>query len=141
MQRDDFRTRFSSELPIHLHELLYPILQGYDSVAIDADIELGGTDQLFNNLMGRNLQESMGKPGQAVITMPLLLGLDGSEKMSKSKANYVGLTESPEEMFGKLMSILGRSAAALHGTHDDVFRERTRKDHCFDRWRRQSDAG
>ena len=105
MQRDDFRTRFSSELPIHLHELLYPILQGYDSVAIDADIELGGTDQLFNNLMGRNLQESMGKPGQAVITMPLLLGLDGSEKMSKSKANYVGLTDSPEDMFGKLMSI------------------------------------
>lgn len=105
MQRDDFKTRFSSEMPIHLHELLYPILQGYDSVAVDADIELGGTDQLFNNLMGRNLQESMGESGQAVITMPLLLGLDGSDKMSKSKANYVGLTDSPEEMFGKLMSI------------------------------------
>ena len=105
MARDDFRNRFSGGLPIHLHELLYPILQGYDSVMIDADIELGGTDQLFNNLMGRHLQEALGKPGQAVITMPLLVGTDGSDKMSKSKANYVGLTDPPAEMFGKLMSI------------------------------------
>ncbi|KIT14794.1 tyrosine--tRNA ligase [Jannaschia aquimarina] len=105
MTRDDFRKRFSDGLPIHLHELLYPILQGYDSVMIDADIELGGTDQLFNNLMGRHLQEAAGKPGQAVLTMPLLVGTDGSEKMSKSKANYVGLTDAPEDMFGKLMSI------------------------------------
>ena len=105
MARDDFRTRFSGGLPIHLHELLYPILQGYDSVMIDADIELGGTDQLFNNLMGRHLQEALGKPGQAVVTMPLLVGTDGSDKMSKSKSNYVGLTDAPEEMFGKLMSI------------------------------------
>ena len=105
MARDDFRSRFSGGLPIHLHELLYPILQGYDSVMIDADIELGGTDQLFNNLMGRHLQEALGKSGQAVITMPLLVGTDGSDKMSKSKANYVGLTDAPEQMFGKLMSI------------------------------------
>ena len=105
LQRDDFKARLSSELPIHLHEVLYPIFQGCDSVAVDSDIELGGTDQLFNNLIGRSLQESMGKPGQAVITMPLLLGLDGSDKMSKSKANYVGLTDSPEDMYGKLMSI------------------------------------
>ena len=105
MTRDDFRRRFADGLPIHLHELLYPILQGYDSVMIDADIELGGTDQLFNNLMGRHLQETLGKPGQAVITMPLLVGTDGSDKMSKSKANYVGLTDAPEDMFGKLMSI------------------------------------
>ena len=105
MARDDFRTRFAGGLPIHLHELLYPILQGYDSVMVDADIELGGTDQLFNNLMGRHLQEAAGKPGQAVMVMPLLVGTDGSDKMSKSKANYVGLTDAPEEMFGKLMSI------------------------------------
>ncbi|WP_308914853.1 tyrosine--tRNA ligase [Jannaschia sp. LMIT008] len=105
MTRDDFRRRFADGLPIHLHELLYPILQGYDSVMIDADIELGGTDQLFNNLMGRHLQEAAGKPGQAVMTMPLLVGLDGSDKMSKSKSNYVGLTDPAEEMFGKLMSI------------------------------------
>ncbi|UWQ20470.1 tyrosine--tRNA ligase [Jannaschia sp. W003] len=105
MARDDFRNRFQGGLPIHLHELLYPILQGYDSVMIDADIELGGTDQLFNNLMGRHLQEAAGKPGQAVMCMPLLVGTDGSDKMSKSKANYVGLTDAPEDMFGKLMSI------------------------------------
>ena len=105
MARDDFRNRFQGGLPIHLHELLYPILQGYDSVMVEADIELGGTDQLFNNLMGRHLQEAAGQPGQAVMTMPLLVGTDGAEKMSKSKANYVGLTDAPEEMFGKLMSI------------------------------------
>jgi tyrosyl-tRNA synthetase len=105
MQRDDFRNRFEAAQPIHLHELLYPILQGYDSVMIDADIELGGTDQLFNNLMGRALQEALGKPGQAVITSPLLVGLDGVEKMSKSKNNYVGLTDAPEDMYGKIMSI------------------------------------
>ena len=105
MTRDDFRRRFADNLPIHLHELLYPILQGYDSVMIEADIELGGTDQLFNNLMGRHLQEALGQPGQAVLTMPLLVGTDGSDKMSKSKANYVGLTDAPEDMFGKVMSI------------------------------------
>lgn len=105
LQREDFKKRYSSGVPIHLHELLYPILQAYDSVIIDADIELGGTDQLFNNLMGRHLQQSMGKPGQMIITMPLLVGLDGFEKMSKSLANYIGLTDVPNEMFGKIMSI------------------------------------
>ena len=105
MQRDDFQKRFKSNLPIHVHELLYPIMQGYDSVMINADIELGGTDQLFNNLMGRALQEAMGKRGQAVITSPLLVGLDGSDKMSKTGNNYVGLTDDPETMYGKVMSI------------------------------------
>jgi tyrosyl-tRNA synthetase len=104
-QREDFKKRFSNGLPIHLHELLYPILQGYDSVVINADIELGGTDQLFNNLMGRHLQNILGKPNQIVITMPLLVGLDGSDKMSKSKGNYIGLTDAPSDMFGKAMSI------------------------------------
>lgn len=105
MQRDDFKNRFAGGQAIYMHELIYPILQGYDSVMINADIELGGTDQLFNNLMGRSLQAAMGKPGQAVMTVPLLVGTDGVEKMSKSKGNHVGLTDLPEDMFGKLMSI------------------------------------
>ncbi|WP_448310805.1 tyrosine--tRNA ligase [Pantoea sp. PGP6] len=105
MQRDDFKQRFHSSSPVHLHELLYPVLQGYDSVMIHSDIELGGTDQLFNNLVGRSLQETFGIPGQAVITLPLLPGLDGHEKMSKSKNNYIALMDSPEDMFGKVMSL------------------------------------
>ena len=105
MQRDDFKKRFTSNLPIHIHELLYPILQGYDSVVIKADIELGGTDQLFNNLMGRTLQEANGMPGQVVVTSPLLVGLDGVEKMSKTGDKKIGLTESPENMYGKVMSL------------------------------------
>ncbi|MBP2171711.1 tyrosyl-tRNA synthetase [Erwinia toletana] len=105
MQRDDFKQRFQSSSPVHLHELLYPVLQGYDSVMINSDIELGGTDQLFNNLVGRSLQETFGMPGQAVITLPLLPGLDGQDKMSKSKNNYIALMDSPEDMFGKVMSL------------------------------------
>ncbi|KTR90495.1 tyrosyl-tRNA synthetase [Pantoea dispersa] len=105
MQREDFKQRFQSSSPVHLHELLYPVLQGYDSVMIHSDIELGGTDQLFNNLVGRSLQESFGMPGQAVITLPLLPGLDGQDKMSKSKNNYIALMDSPEDMFGKVMSL------------------------------------
>lgn len=105
MQRDDFKKRFGSDLPIHLHELLYPILQGYDSIMVNADIEIGGTDQLFNNLMGRSLQESYGYIGQAVITMPLLVGTDGVEKMSKSKNNFIGVSDQPENIYGKVMSI------------------------------------
>ncbi|MBF2714326.1 tyrosine--tRNA ligase [Agrobacterium vitis] len=105
LQREDFRKRLDADLPIYQHELLYPILQGYDSIMVNADIELGGTDQLFNNLMGRTLQESHGQLGQAVITMPLLVGTDGTDKMSKSKANYIGLTEDPENIYGKIMSI------------------------------------
>jgi len=105
MQRTDFNNRFEKNQPIALHELVYPLLQGHDSVQIEADIEMGGTDQLFNCSMGRQLQESSGKTGQAVLCMPLLRGTDGSVKMSKSEGNIIGLTDQPEEMFGKIMSI------------------------------------
>ena len=105
MERDDFRKRFDSNTPISIHELLYPLMQGYDSVALKSDIELGGTDQKFNLLVGRELQKSFGQEQQCILTMPLLEGLDGVEKMSKSKGNYIGLTESPNEIFGKTMSI------------------------------------
>ncbi|ALI99935.1 tyrosine--tRNA ligase [Rufibacter tibetensis] len=105
MQRTDFNNRFSGSLPISLHELVYPLLQGHDSVMIHADIEMGGTDQLFNCSMGRQLQEGQGQHGQAVLCMPLLKGIDGSAKMSKSEGNIVGLTDAPNEMFGKIMSI------------------------------------
>lgn len=105
MQRTDFSNRFEQNIPVSLHELVYPLLQGQDSVMIDADIEMGGTDQLFNCAMGRQLQEHMGKPAQAVLCMPLLRGIDGSAKMSKSEGNTIGLTDTPEEMFGKIMSI------------------------------------
>ena len=105
MERDDFTKRFKGGLPISVHELLYPLMQGYDSVALKADIELGGTDQKFNLLVGRELQREFGQEPQCILTMPLLEGLDGVDKMSKSKGNYVGITEAPGEMFGKLMSI------------------------------------
>ncbi|GAA4302963.1 tyrosine--tRNA ligase [Nibribacter koreensis] len=105
MQRTDFNNRFEKGLPISLHELMYPLLQGFDSTQILADIEMGGTDQLFNCSMGRQLQEGMGKVGQAVVCMPLLKGVDGSAKMSKSENNIIGLTDQPNEMFGKVMSI------------------------------------
>ena len=105
LERDDFSKRFAEERPIALHEMLYPLMQGYDSVAMKADVELGGTDQKFNLLVGRELQRSYGQPPQCILTMPLLEGLDGKEKMSKSLGNYVGIAEPPQEMFGKLMSI------------------------------------
>ena len=105
MERDDFHKRFSSGQSISVHEFLYPLMQGYDSVALKSDLELGGTDQKFNLLMGRHLQEEYSQEPQCILTMPLLEGLDGVEKMSKSKGNYVGITEAPGEMFGKLMSI------------------------------------
>jgi len=105
MERDDFTRRFRAGQPISVHELLYPLMQGYDSVALKSDIELGGTDQKFNLLVGRELQREYGQEPQCILTMPLLEGLDGVEKMSKSKNNYVGITEAPEQMFGKLMSI------------------------------------
>ena len=105
LERDDFAKRFAAEKPIALHELLYPLMQGYDSVAMKADVELGGTDQKFNLLVGRELQRSYGQEAQVILTMPLLEGLDGREKMSKSLGNYVGISEPPPEMFGKLMSI------------------------------------
>jgi len=105
MERDDFSKRYRGGLPISVHELLYPLMQGYDSVALRSDIELGGTDQKFNLLVGRELQREYGQEPQCILTMPLLEGLDGVEKMSKSKGNYVGITEPAGEMFGKLMSI------------------------------------
>ena len=105
LEREDFHKRFQEEKPISVHELLYPLTQGYDSVALHADVELGGTDQKFNLLVGRELQRHYGQPSQIVLTTPLLEGLDGVQKMSKSYGNYVGITESPAEMFGKLMSI------------------------------------
>ncbi len=105
LERDDFGKRYKSNQPIAIHEFVYPLVQGYDSVALKADMELGGTDQKFNLLMGRELQKHFGQPAQCVLTMPLLEGLDGVNKMSKSLGNYVGITESPQEMFGKLMSV------------------------------------
>jgi len=105
LERDDFSKRFKNNQPIAVHELLYPLMQGYDSVAMKADVELGGTDQKFNLLVGRELQKYAGQEPQCVLTMPLLEGLDGREKMSKSLGNYVGIAEAPQEMFGKLMSI------------------------------------
>jgi tyrosyl-tRNA synthetase len=105
LERDDFGKRYASNQPIAIHEFMYPLVQGYDSVALKADMELGGTDQKFNLLMGRELQKHYGQPAQCVLTMPLLEGMDGVNKMSKSLGNYVGITESPTEMFGKLMSV------------------------------------
>jgi tyrosyl-tRNA synthetase len=105
LERDDFSRRFREEKPIAVHELLYPLMQGYDSVAMKADVELGGTDQKFNLLVGRELQRTWGQEPQVILTMPLLEGLDGREKMSKSLGNYVGIAEPPQEIFGKLMSI------------------------------------
>jgi tyrosyl-tRNA synthetase len=105
LERDDFARRYAAEQPIAIHEFLYPLAQGYDSVALEADVELGGTDQKFNLLVGRELQRHYGQAPQCILTLPLLEGLDGVNKMSKSLDNYVGITEPPNEMFGKLMSI------------------------------------
>ncbi len=105
LEREDFHKRFQAEKPIALHELLYPLGQGYDSVALEADVELGGTDQKFNLLVGRELQRAYGQPSQVVLTMPILEGLDGLQKMSKSYGNYIGITEPPLEIYGKVMSI------------------------------------
>ncbi len=105
MERDDFKNRFENNLPLSIHELLYPLMQGYDSVAINADIEIGGTDQTFNLLVGRELQKDYGQESQVVMTFPLLVGLDGKEKMSKSLDNYIGLTDTPFKKFEKSMKI------------------------------------
>jgi tyrosyl-tRNA synthetase len=105
LERDDFGKRYKSNQPIAIHEFLYPLVQGYDSVALKADLELGGTDQKFNLLMGRELQKHYGQPPQCILTMPLLEGLDGVNKMSKSLGNYIGITDAANDMFGKLMSI------------------------------------
>ncbi len=105
LERDDFAKRMSASEPISMLELLYPLLQGYDSVAVEADVELGGTDQKFNLLLGRDIQRAYGKPEQAIMTMPILVGTDGKRKMSKSLGNQIGVTDSPEEMYGKTLSI------------------------------------
>jgi len=105
LERDDFTKRYRGGIPISVHEFLYPLMQGYDSVALQSDLELGGTDQKFNLLVGRELQKEYGQDPQCILTMPLLVGLDGVEKMSKSKGNYIGINEPANEMFGKLMSI------------------------------------
>ncbi|MBI3757923.1 MAG: tyrosine--tRNA ligase [Deltaproteobacteria bacterium] len=105
LERDDFAKRFRETIPIHVHELLYPLVQGYDSVALRADVEVGGTDQRFNLLVGRELQRSYGQEPQVILTMPLLEGTDGVQKMSKSLGNYIGITEAPTEIYGKVMSI------------------------------------
>jgi len=132
LERDDFSKRYAARQPIAIHEFLYPLVQGYDSVALEADVELGGTDQRFNLLMGRQLQQAFGQTPQIVLTMPLLEGLDGVNKMSKSLGNYVGITDSPDEMFGKLMSISDelmwryfellsfRPLSEINGLHDRV---------------------
>jgi len=105
LQRDSFKKRLAADIDVYTHEFIYPLMQAYDSVAIKSDVELGGTDQTFNNLVGRDIQRSYEQEPQVVITMPILVGLDGQEKMSKSKGNYVGVTDEPNDMFGKVMSI------------------------------------
>ncbi|MEE8482199.1 MAG: tyrosine--tRNA ligase, partial [Acidiferrobacterales bacterium] len=105
LERDDFNKRYKAGQPISIHEFLYPLVQGYDSVALKADVELGGTDQKFNMLVGRQLQEAYGQKPQVVITVPILEGLDGVKKMSKSLGNYIGINEAPQEQFGKIMSL------------------------------------
>jgi len=105
LERDDFSKRYSAQQPIAIHEFLYPLVQGYDSVAMNTDIELGGTDQKFNLLVGREMQKAYGKSPQAILTVPILEGLDGVQKMSKSLGNYIGITDAPNDMFGKLMSV------------------------------------
>ena len=129
--RDDFRQRLEGNNAIGLHELLYPLLQGYDSVAVAADVELGGTDQLFNLLFGRDMQRESGMPPQDVLTTPLLEGLDGTQKMSKSLGNYVGVSDHPAEMFGKLMSVpdnlIGRYFLLVVGSSEDEMAEVQRR--------------
>ena len=105
LQRDSFKLRLQNDIDVYTHEFIYPLMQGYDSVAVKSDVELGGTDQTFNNLIGRDIQRAYGQQPQIVMTMPILVGLDGKEKMSKSKGNYIGITDEPKDMFGKIMSI------------------------------------
>jgi tyrosyl-tRNA synthetase len=124
LERDDFKRRFQGGVSIAIHEFLYPLVQAYDSVALRADVELGGTDQLFNLLLGREIQRAYGQPPQVVLTVPLLEGTDGAEKMSKSLGNAIGIRDAPEEMYGKTMSIpdalLGRWTDLLGGSHETV---------------------
>ncbi len=135
LERDDFTKRFKAGLPIYVHELLYPLMQAYDSVALQADVELGGTDQKFNLLVGREIQQEYGQEPQVVLTMPLLEGLDGVEKMSKSLGNYVGINEPPEEMFGKLMSISDELMFRYYELLTDVETEQ------IESWKREAREG
>jgi tyrosyl-tRNA synthetase len=114
LERDDFQRRMAAAAPIAAHELLYPLLQGYDSVAVEADLELGGTDQKFNLLFGRDVQAAYGQKPQSILTMPILVGIDGAQKMSKSLGNYVGVTDPPEEMFGRLMRVPDEAMGEYH---------------------------
>ena len=120
LEREDFSNRFANQLPISIHEFLYPLIQGYDSVALHSDVELGGTDQKFNLLVGRELQREWGQPPQTVITMPLLEGLDGVNKMSKSMGNYIGINEPADEIFGKIMSISDELMIRYHELLSDM---------------------
>ena len=120
LERDDFHKRFQAEQPISLHELLYPVMQGYDSVALECDVELGGTDQKFNLLCGRELQRQYGQKPQIVLMTPILEGLDGVQKMSKSLGNAIGINEPPAEMYGKLMSHLRRADVEVLGLLTDL---------------------
>ncbi|MDH7493757.1 MAG: tyrosine--tRNA ligase [Candidatus Saccharicenans sp.] len=135
LERDDFTKRFKAGLPISVHELLYPLMQAYDSVALKADVELGGTDQKFNLLVGREIQREYGQEPQVILTMPLLEGLDGVEKMSKSLGNYVGINEPPEEIFGKLMSISDDLMYRYYELLTDVPSEQ------IEDWKKQARAG
>lgn len=135
IERDDFTKRFKGGIPISIHEFLYPLLQGYDSVELKADLELGGTDQKFNLLVGRELQKEYAQTPQCVLTMPLLEGLDGVEKMSKSKGNYIGISEAPDSMFGKLMSI----SDTLMWRYYELLSSRSMQD--IDGLRRQTEQG
>src|SRR6202044_1579581 len=114
LERDDFAKRFAAHAPISVLELLYPLMQGYDSVAIRSDVELGGTDQKFNLLLGRDIQRAYDQPEQAIMTMPILVGVDGRQKMSKSLGNQIGVTDAPGEMYGKTLSIPDEAMAEYH---------------------------
>ncbi len=135
LERDDFSKRYTGGQPIAIHEFLYPLIQGYDSVALKADVELGGTDQKFNLLVGRQLQEAFGQTPQVVLTMPILEGLDGVQKMSKSLDNYIGITEPPDEMFGKLMSI----SDELMWRYLELLSARSMAE--IEGWRQEAEAG
>jgi tyrosyl-tRNA synthetase len=120
LEREDFKSRFVNNQPIAIHEFLYPLVQGYDSVALKADVELGGTDQIFNLLVGRDLQKYFGQPPQTVVTVPILVGTDGVKKMSKSVGNYIGITEPPKDIFGKVMSISDRLMMSYYELLSDI---------------------
>lgn len=129
LERDDFSLRMKENRPLTIVEMVYPLIQGYDSVMMDSDIEFGGTDQKFNLIVGRHLQEVYGKPSQAIVTMPLLVGLDGKNKMSKSLGNYIGITEEPKSMFGKLMSISDEVMLEYFKLLTDIPLEKVKKMH------------